>query len=157
MPAFNFALGMNAKIYRKPTLWADGNSAEVIAAIGSLVVMGNCKDVTINLETGEADITTRENDGWRATAGTLKDGSVEFESQFKYPDTNLSAIRDAWLNSTEIALLVLTGPVGTEGHEGIAANFTVTNFSRNEALEEAITYQVTLKPSSKQQWYTTAT
>lgn len=155
--AFNFALGMNAKIYRNPSLWAVGDANEVTSAIGNLVVIGNCKDVTINLETGEADITTRDNDGWRATAGTLKDGSVDFESQFKYPDTALAAIRDAWLNSTEIALVVLTGDISTEGHEGLAANFTVTNFSRNEPLEEAITYSVTLKPSSYQQWYTTAT
>ena len=33
--------------------------------------MKNCKDVTLNLETGEADITTRAAEGWRITAATL--------------------------------------------------------------------------------------
>lgn len=33
----------------------------------------------LNLEKGEADVTTRANNGWRATKGTLKEGSIEFE------------------------------------------------------------------------------
>jgi hypothetical protein len=35
----------------------------------------NVRDVTLNLETGEADVTTRANSGWKQTFATLKDGS----------------------------------------------------------------------------------
>ena len=57
-----FLLGMNAKIYQG----AAG------AALGSLTEMSNVKDVTLSLEAGEADVTTRANQGWRATAPTLR-------------------------------------------------------------------------------------
>jgi hypothetical protein len=55
-----FILGMNAKIYQG----AAG------AALGALTEMGNVRDVTLTLEAGEADITTRANSGWRATGPT---------------------------------------------------------------------------------------
>ena len=53
-----FLLGMNAKIYQ-------GAAGTELA---TLTEMGNVKDVTLNLEAGEADVTTRANQGWRATA-----------------------------------------------------------------------------------------
>jgi len=39
--------------------------------------MGNVRDVTLTLEAGEADITTRANSGWRATAPTLRECTAE--------------------------------------------------------------------------------
>ena len=47
--ADEFILGMNAKIYQGPT----GTD------LASLTEMSNVKDVTLNLEAGEADVTTR--------------------------------------------------------------------------------------------------
>jgi hypothetical protein len=38
----------------------------------------NVKDLTVSLEKAEADASTRANNGWRATVGTLKDASIEF-------------------------------------------------------------------------------
>ena len=54
-------LGLNAKLLRG----AAGST-------GSTEVK-NVKDLTLNLESGEADVTTRATGGWRATAGTLKE------------------------------------------------------------------------------------
>ncbi|MBW1649018.1 MAG: hypothetical protein JRJ72_13120, partial [Deltaproteobacteria bacterium] len=50
-----FVLGMNAKIYQ-------GSAG---ADLLTVTEMSNVKDVTLNLEAGEADITTRGNQGWR--------------------------------------------------------------------------------------------
>jgi hypothetical protein len=53
----------------------------------------------------------------------------------------------------------MDGPItgsGSTGKQGLASNFTETNFSREEPLEEAVTVKVTLKPSSFTQWYTVA-
>ena len=58
-----FKLGMNAKIYQ--------GAAE--ADLVDLVEMSNVKDVTLSMEAGEADMTTRANSGWRATAPTLRE------------------------------------------------------------------------------------
>ena len=108
---------------------------------GSWTELANVKDVTLSLETGEADITTRANSGWRATVGTLKEASVEFEMVWDTADAGFTAIKDAFFNNTEIGLQVLDGASGS----GLEADFSITNFSRSEQLEEALTVSVTAK------------
>jgi predicted secreted protein len=103
----------------------------------------NVKDVTLNLEAGEADVTTRGNKGWRATVGTLKEGSVEFEMVWDSADAGFSAIKDAYFNNKPVALKILD----YENGEGLDADFSITNFSRSEPLEEAITVSITAKPT----------
>ena len=124
-------LGMEAKLYY--------GAAGATAA----TELTNVKDVTLNLESGEADVTTRANAGWRATVGTLKTGSVEFEMIWDSDDAGFTAIKDAYFNNTPIALAILD----EAGGEGLDADFSITNFSRKEALEEAITVSVTAKPT----------
>ena len=149
----NFTLGMDCKLYRCATL-LDGDTNT--PALATWIELDNAKDVTVNLETGEADITTRANNGWRATAATLKDGSIEFEMLWKPADAGFAALQAAWAAGSEIAIAALDGADDADGSEGLASNFTVTNFSRNEPLEEAVTVNVTLKPSSFTEWYTVA-
>ena len=124
-------LGLEAKLY----FGAAGAMAET--------ELGNVKNVTLNLETGEADVTTRANQGWRATVATLKDGSVEFEMVWDTEDAGFAAIKNAYFNNTAIALAILDGENGS----GLDADFSITNFSRSEPLEEAITVSVTAKPT----------
>ncbi|HON68985.1 MAG TPA: phage tail tube protein [Phycisphaerae bacterium] len=124
-------LGMEAKLYYGPA----GSTANT--------ELNNVKDVTLNLETGEADVTTRGNQGWRATVATLKSGTVEFEMIWDTGNAGFTAIKNAYFNNTSIALAILDGPNG----EGLDADFSITNFSRNEPLEEAITVSVTAKPT----------
>jgi hypothetical protein len=108
---------------------------------GAWTAMGNTRDVTLNLEAGEADVTTRANAGWRATVGTLKEASVEFEMVWDTADAGFTAIKNAFFNNAVIGLQVLDGTSG----QGLQADFSITNFSRSEALEEAITVSVTAK------------
>ncbi|HXH23888.1 MAG TPA: phage tail tube protein [Vicinamibacterales bacterium] len=66
---------------------------------GAWTALGNTRDVTLNLETGEADVTTRANSGWRATVATLKEASVEFEMVWDTADagfTRQKAIPFTW-------------------------------------------------------------
>ena len=154
-PTVNFVLGMHCKLYFASALL----SQSVPPASASWTEINNCKDVTLNLETGEADVTTRANNGWKATAATLKEGSIEFEMLWKPGDTAFAAIQSAWAGSTEIAVAAMDGLIsgtGSSGKQGLASNFTVTNFTRDEQLAEAVTVKVTLKPSSFTQWYTVA-
>jgi predicted secreted protein len=108
---------------------------------GSWTELANTKDVTLNLETGEADVTTRANSGWRATVATLKEASVEFEMVWDTADAGFAAIKNAYLNNDPIGLQVLDGEDG----QGLQADFMITAFSRSESLEEAITVSVTAK------------
>lgn len=138
-------LGMQAKLYRL----SSGVRAAWPAsgAPANLVEIGNVKDLTLNLETGEADITTRQNGGWKATIATLKEGSIEFESVWDTSDGGFAALKDAFLNNTSIALAILDGSKDVVGSEGLWADFSVTNLTREEPLAEAILAKVTLKPT----------
>ena len=134
--ATDFVLGMNAKLY----YGAAGATATT--------EMGNVKDVTLTLEAGEADITTRANQGWRATAPTLRECSVEFEMVWNPSDAGFTAIKTAFLTAGMVALKILD----QEGGQGPDGDFSITSFSRNEALEEAVTVSVTAKLAVFRSW-----
>jgi len=139
-------LGMDAKLY-----WNDGSYA-----VPDWTEITNAKDVTLANTKGEADVTTRANDGWRATIGTLKEASVEWSMIWDTADENFSAIQDAYFNDTSIELLALDGDVDTVGSEGLRATMSITAFTRNEPLEDAITVNVTAKPTysgNAPEWY----
>jgi hypothetical protein len=129
---------MDAKLYYKTGGISGG---------GTWTPLGNTKDVTLNLETGEADVTTRANQGWRATVATLKDGSVEWEMVWDTEDDGFTAVKDAYFGNMPLALAVMDGDIATPGNQGLHADFSITNFSRSEPLEEAITVSVTAKPT----------
>jgi len=124
-------LGMKGKLYYGP------------AGSRATSELRNAKDVTLSLEKGEADVTTRGNEGWRATVGTLKEGSVEFEMLWDTADAGFNAIQQAYFNDTPLAFAILDG----ENGHGLDADFAVMNFSRTEALEEAMSVSVTIKPT----------
>ena len=111
---------------------------------GSWVELANVRDVTLSLEAGEADVTTRANSGWRAVVATLKEASVEFEMVWDTADAGFGAVKDAYLNNAPIGMQILDGSSSSAG-EGLQADFMITSFSRSESLEEAITVSVTAK------------
>ena len=118
------------------------------AGIGGMPVwtlLSNVKDVTLDLKKGEADVTTRGNDGWRATVGTLKELIIEFEMVWDNQDDGFAAIRDAWLDGTLLGIAAMSGDIVTPGSEGPWVDMSVVGFSRQEPLEEAMTAKVTLK------------
>lgn len=128
-------LGMEAKLYRNSGSYSSPTWAE----------LANVKGLTLTLEKGEADVTTRANAGWRATVGTLKEGSLEFEMVWDTANAGFTAIKDAYFNDTPIEMAVMDGNITTAGSQGLRASFSVTSFTRNEQLEEAITVNVTVK------------
>lgn len=147
----NFILGMDGVLYRSATLLTLQTVAHVEGK--TWIEVGNVRDVTVNTEKGEADFTARDNDGWRAVTGTLKQMTLEFEMVWRDNDQSFEAIKDAFLNNTEIALAAMTGVITVAASEGPVANFSITNFSREEPLEDVIKAKVTAKATSKQQWF----
>ncbi len=131
-------LGMDAKLYF---------CAAGIGGSPVWTLLGNVKNVTLNLQKGEADVTTRANNGWKATAGTLKEGSIEFEMVWDTTDAGFTAIQQAYFNNSLIGMAAMDGPIATNGSQGLWADCMITDFSRDEPLEEAITVKVTAKPT----------
>ena len=130
-------LGMDAKLFRNTGTYETPTWAEVT----------NVRDVTLNLEAGEADVTTRGNAGWRANVATLRDASLEFEMVWDAADDAFTEIRTAFLPNGSIEFAVMDGDIATSGSQGLRATMAITNFSRSEPLEEAITVSVTAKPT----------
>jgi len=143
-------LGYNAKLYRNTDDYDSPAWDEVT----------NVRDVTLNLEAGEADVTVRGGDGWRQTVPTLKDLSLEFEMIWDTSDADFTAIQAAFLAGSSLEFVALDGAVDEAGNEGIRATFMVGSFTRNESLEEALTVSVTLKATRSDnapEWYTSTT
>ena len=130
-------LGMEAKLYRNTGTYATPTWVE----------MTNVKDLTLNLEASEADVTTRGNAGWRATIAALKDGSIEFEMVWDPADAGFTAIQDAYFNNTTVEFAVMDGDVTSTGTQGLRATMSITKLTRSEPLEQAITVSVTAKPT----------
>jgi len=130
-------LGMEAKLYRNTGTYATPTWVE----------MTNVKDLTLNLEAAEADVTTRGNAGWRATIAALKDGSIEFEMVWDPADAGFTAIQDAYFNNTTVEFAVMDGDVTSTGTQGLRATMSITKLTRSEPLEQAITVSVTAKPT----------
>ena len=125
-------IGLDAKLYRG----AAGSSAAT--------EVKNVKDLTLNLESGEADVTTRASDGWKVSIATLKEASLEFKMVYDTEDSNFTAFQTAYFNNQAISLLV----ADNDGH-GLDADFAITGFSVEQPLEDAVTVSVTAKPTFK--------
>ncbi|MCI0333698.1 MAG: phage tail protein [Planctomycetes bacterium] len=130
-------LGLDARLYRNT-----GNPGSLLFEL-----VENVRDLTLNLETGEADVTTRGNAGWRASLGTLKDASIEFEMVWNSEDVDFVVFKDAFFAGDPIELLVMDGEASSPESQGLQALCQIISFTRSEALEEAITVSVTAKPT----------
>lgn len=124
-------LGLNAKLLRGE---AGTTATEVVE---------NVKDLTLSLESGEADVTTRATQGWKAYAATLKEGSVEFGILYDTDDEDYNAFAEAYFSNTPIALFITDG-----NGNGLDADFVITGFSIEQPLEEATSVSVTAKPTA---------
>jgi hypothetical protein len=133
----SIVLGLDAKLYRNTGTHGSPVFNEI----------PNTKDVTLALEKNTADVTTRGNNGWRAMVGVLKDGSVDFQMIWDTGDLDFGAVRDAFLNNTTIEFAIMSGVITATTSEGLLATFAVIKFTRNEPLEEALTVDVSIKPT----------
>jgi hypothetical protein len=143
-----FVLGLNAKLYRNTGTYGTPDWE----------LIGNVRDLRLNLEKGEADVTTRGGNGWEQVVA-LKSATIEWGMLWDTADTNFTAIRTSFLSDTTIEFLVLDGAVETTGSQGLRAICMVNRFTRNENLREALTVDVAAKPTydaNAPSWFTVA-
>lgn len=124
-------LGLDCKLYRGTA----GSTANT--------EMKNVTNVTLNLEKGEADVTTRAAEGWKMFAATLKEASIEFEMLYDPEDADFQAMQAAYFGNTAVAIFVSDG-----SGSGLDCDAVLTNFSEDQGLEEAVKVNVTLKPTN---------
>lgn len=129
MPDKPWILGREGKLYYG------------VAESNPTTELKNVRNLSMKLTASDVDVTTRDNDGWRATATGLRECSLDFEIVWKPDDPAFEAIRDAYLTNDRIALKILD-KVGGQGPWG---DFTISGFDCNQDLEEAIKVSVTAK------------
>jgi hypothetical protein len=142
-------LGIQCRLYRNTGTYQNPVWNEIRAV----------RDVTLNLQTAKADVTSRANNGWRANVATLREASIETQLLWDPSEDDFTVLLNAYLNNTTIEILALDGPVTQTGSQGLRAECSVTAFSRSEALEEAVTAAVTLEPTygaNPPTWYITS-
>ncbi len=130
-------LGLNAKLYRNTGTYGSP----------TWVLVDNVKDLSINKEKGEADVTTRANNGWEATAATLKSATIEWDMVYDPADADYTAIETAWEDGSAIEFAFMDGLITVAGTKGYRMTCAVFGFSRDEALTEAVMVNVSVKPT----------
>ena len=126
-------LGLDAKLFRGT------------AGTQGTIEVTNVKDVSLSLESGEADVTTRKAKGWKLSVATLKEASLEITILYDTEDEDFLAFKEAYVSNTPLSLFVTDGD--TTAH-GLDADFSVTGFTVDQPLEEAVTVKVTAKPTA---------
>ena len=141
----DWVLGMNAKLY-----WAA--AATPAPDVGDMDEVSNVRDLTVGLDAAKADVTTRANAGWKASAPTLRSCKLDFEMLWKPGDTAFDALLAAFLAGGVVHLAALDNTNATVGAQGPKADFCITGFAREEKLEDAIKVKVTAEPAGVLAW-----
>lgn len=105
------------------------------------------KEVTRSGETGKADVTTRDNDGFRAWIPTLKDVGLEIQMVYDPTNSHFLFLENAWLNKTQVQFRSLDGPSNVPGSKGMKMVTVITNFSEPQPLEDAVIVSITASPT----------
>lgn len=138
--------------------WGDppsgiGETAEDID-VTALDEIDNVKDLSTDFSASEADITTRGSDGWRETMAALRESTVTFQMVWEPGDDAFDAIQEAFLDNELLAFAVLDQAPGTpDNSQGLVGNFSITNFSQTQNLEEAQMVDVTIKLAEYGYWH----
>lgn len=109
--------------------------------------MKNVKDLTVNGETAEADVSARKS-RFRLRARTLIDLGLDFDYLKDTADTaNYQALRSSWLGSADLEFAVADGDIVAAGTEYLRFTGGVFKFTENQPLENGVGAAVTVKPT----------
>ncbi len=108
------------------------------------------KDETLNMETALSDVSTRASKGFRLQVGTLSDAGVDASLLYLAADvpagSQQDVIRQAFFDKSRLLMGFFDGdPAGSDIGKvsGLVGGFSVTQFSQNRQLEEALMIDVT--------------
>jgi len=142
-------IGADCKAYYNTGTWVSPSWSEIALS----------RDLTLNMQRAEADVSNRAGGGFKQFLAALLDAGLEAELVWDPSNTPFSAMLDAFLNNTIIELAIADGDIETVGTEYLHADFVVTQFNRAEPLEGGVVANVTLKvaySSNTPEWGTVA-
>lgn len=149
MPAF--MLGKDAALYFSDTS-LNGTNTETV--LGTATEITNVMDLSVDMSADFVDITTRADAaaGFKTQAQTYKNASATFDAKWIPDDTAFTALMNAWLNNTTVAMFILDQKKTVVGAQGLVGNFFVS-MSKEEPLTDIQKVSVTLTLASEGEWY----
>jgi hypothetical protein len=116
----------------------------------------NIRDETVSNSRGEADASTRGNNGFEQTLTTLRTFEISFDINYDTADSFFQALADNYYNDADLAYAAMDGDINTSGNKGVVSNVNVTQFEENRPLQDTHTVSVTIKSKDQTQRYTVA-
>lgn len=110
------------------------------------VLIENVSDLTISDSYEEANVTSRAGLGFTQTEPTLRNIELSFTMQNIEDDDEQNEIIDAYIARLPLELLVIDSPLDEEEWAGIRGTFKVFSLTRNQAISDAQTFDVVMKP-----------
>lgn len=129
-------LGIEGKLYRNTGSWASPVWNEI----------PNVKDLSLGLEKGEADASSRFTK-WKLTRGAMKEATIEWGMIRDSTDADWLALHTAWLADTVVGFAVADGPIATAGTMYFKVECEILKFSHTENMEEVMITEVSIKPA----------
>jgi len=110
------------------------------------------RDVTLNLSSDDVDDTCRVTDGWRSRLAGLREWGADFEMVYEPLDAAFNDVREAFLAGTSLEVAILDEDISIDGTEGIQGTVFVTEFNREEPLEDVMNSSVTFVGNGTPAW-----
>lgn len=144
-------LGKDAALYYSATALIGTNTETVLTGATE---MTNVMDLSVDMGADYVDITTRADAaaGFKTQAQTYKNASATFDAKWKPDDTGFTALMNAWLGNTTVAMFILDQKKTVNGTQGLVGNFFVS-MSKEEPLNDIQKVSVTLTLASFGEWY----
>lgn len=122
------------------TNWKLGRECTITIGSNQLTL---AKEVTVELAGSEADVTTRASGGIKRSVLALKELTVSGTCIYSPDDTAVQALLSAWENGTALSVTVSDPTLSYSG------KWIVTSLSQGQPLEDAVTLDFTLKPTTE--------
>jgi len=103
-------------------------------------VVGKAQDVDLTMSATEIDVTTRDAGGWKKFIQGLKEWGLTTDQLWVPTNAALQAIRDAYLNGTEVAITVLD-----EDGFGWSGCVIVSGLGSPQPLDDGVQLNATMK------------
>lgn len=138
MAVKTYLLGRDAKLY-----------AGIAGSTPNTEIL-DVRDLSVTLNQGEIDVTTRTAKGWKVSAGGLREATISFDVLVAKDSTEAKIFLQAFAGSSGggtdyIALRVVDAP--DNGILDLDADCLVTECSQTQDLEDKISFSVTCKPT----------
>lgn len=116
---------------------------------GRLKVNGNsvgvAKDVTLNIETDEVDVTARQNDALKAFLPGQDDVSIDFTLGNEPTDARWIEIQQAFANKTALTNVRVTDKITSEHYVQLSEAY-VFGFGKEGAMDAEQVWSGTMRP-----------